>query len=112
MVADVTEINSAGNLRILVSKMPPRLIDQWGRHVYGLLPDKPTMVSLADWLDEIITSQNLVGRPIGVNTEKQKTAVHPKRPNVFAITDCETVVGALTTHPCSCCQRHHDLTDC
>ena len=48
MVGGDSEIASSGNLRRLVVKMPPRLTDEWGDHVFKILPQKATLTTLAE----------------------------------------------------------------
>ena len=48
MVGGDSEIASSGNLRWLVVKMPPRLTDEWGDHVFKILPQKATLTTLAE----------------------------------------------------------------
>lgn len=62
MVGGDSEIASSGNLRRLVAKMPPRLTDEWGDHVFKIQPQRVTMTTLADWLDRKLASRYMIGK--------------------------------------------------
>lgn len=116
MVANLTlikhqhEMESFGNLRRIVSKIPPLLGEDWARHVYSLQPVKPTMITLAFLLEELIVARNIVGlRNSSLGPTTQQTVERPRRPNVFKST---------ATRPphipakCPCCDGRHDLPTC
>ena len=110
LVKDHHEVESVGNLRRTVAKMPPRLTEDWARHVYSLRPVKPTMITLADWLEGLLAARNVIGlrtNPLG--PAAQQTVERPRRPNVF---------NSTTTRPpnapekCPCCDGRHYLLKC
>ena len=54
----------------------------------------------------------MIGKIAAFKAEKQTTAVHPRRPNVFSTSDHDSTVATFSTTSCIFCNGHHGLSFC
>ena len=109
MVGGDLEIACSRNLRRLVVKMPPRLADEWGDHLFKILPQKATLTTLADWLDGKLASRYVIGKVNNFKQEKPTATFYPR--NVFSTSTSASIVDTAATS-CLCCHGHHNLSSC
>ena len=115
LVKEQHEVESAGNLRRLVAILPPKLTDDWGKYVYSLRPQKPTMIVLADWLDSLLAARNLIGLSTNApRSAKVQAADRQKRQNVYNTTSSDPTGSAVNKQvtTCPCCNGQYKLATC